>query len=505
MSPLPIKKKLITRARSLQERYPNAFLKMYGYVSDVAISDYSFESMKYSKLVKICSVSTEDWVREEQLAIEEKAQRRKKQMEEAEEKRAIIRAENQAKLELEEKEEQAISDRELLFRTIESICPKGLVKFKSEYPSASKEETIANIETIARYEVINAHKKCSWDYALEPSVPYRDWKKSFVNEWSVYFYLNNKEIDNAPQPNDRHPITFNSFGHNLLFFCPDEAIDYSLFPDVEHSSNKLQAILNSDVLFIHEVYDWLLWGGFSNHLIVFSDSNLSDKYPNLNSNHFAYLKEGLEEKRIPYCDITDEDTIRNSAAEHIIVYEVLSSKDRSIQNVINLRTLSGNRIESVGYYSLILELPADEMRFRIAQAENEVQVVINGIGFSEKHLLLPNDFVLPIERGDGYVDYRLSDVVASHNGFVRFIRLINHSWNSDTAGVVAFVQCRDKNGGLLLWQGDIFCINPTADIDERRVCDDLRLRYQVDDNGALSIPVWVMAYRNSEVIINLTK
>ena len=119
----------------------------------------------------------------------------------------------------------------------------------------------------------------------------------------------------------------------------------------------------------------------------------------------------------------------------------------------------------------------------------------------EEKILYPGEDVPPIEVGEGYREYWLSDVWKPHGAFVKVAKIGVH-WRDGWAA------CELKIGRIVegqwefLWRGDIttpvgFVVHPEARkfVKEERhnSWTDIRLRYTVGDGGILYYPNFVAA------------
>lgn len=512
-----IKKCLCKKAKSLQERYPNAFLKLFPYIPNLPMSYPSFEDLNYSELIKICSISIEEWDKEEQATIEEKEKRWKQHMEEAEQKREQARKEAAIRLKQQEEENRILAKKDEVYRSIQSACPKGFQFYMAHNPSASVDDVITNTRLIAEIEVKRRHISCSWVDALEPNVPYRSWKKSFHNKWHTYLHLNSHHLDDN---SGLEPIFFSSFGHNLLLYCRDSELDYQYLPEVEEGSKYIKAILNNEITFIEGVYDSIIpysSNSWQDRMVVFCGNQDSILY------HFAYLIEEFKLTGVQYCYDTDEEAISHTSAEHITAIELISTKERAHDNIVRLRDLTNKRIKSVCYYSFILELSKDDVILLGESRTQDVQDIVKIIDglFFELGFLYPSEEVKPVSKGDNYCDYLLSDVLRPINGFVKFIRVSGRAGD----GTVAEVKLGKMVDGAqtFLWHGDIQAIadytptNEDNDIEESAVSGkiiykDLLLRYFINEKGTFNEPTWVSAISreyqdlgNKHIVLDLTK
>lgn len=119
----------------------------------------------------------------------------------------------------------------------------------------------------------------------------------------------------------------------------------------------------------------------------------------------------------------------------------------------------------------------------------------------ENEQLFPRSRVQPIEIGDSYRDYWLSDVVKSHGAFVKFAKVGCH-WNCEWVRSEIKIGRMTEGEWEFLWRGDLFSpddfvVHPEAwrFIEEEGAHNwtDLRLRYFLNDDGSLSFPRCVAA------------
>ncbi len=112
----------------------------------------------------------------------------------------------------------------------------------------------------------------------------------------------------------------------------------------------------------------------------------------------------------------------------------------------------------------------------------------------EDDYLFPGDAIKWIGAGEGYRDYLLSQVLASHGCVIRDIRI-----NGGTA-VIQIKRCEDGNC-VDFFGAEIEKIPDSRDLndDERKMAfhsRDLIVRYQVSEDESLSHPMWHTVYRH---------
>lgn len=103
----------------------------------------------------------------------------------------------------------------------------------------------------------------------------------------------------------------------------------------------------------------------------------------------------------------------------------------------------------------------------------------------EKEFLYPAFPIMHVGIGDGYVDYLLSGVLATHGYVIRDIR---------REGSDMLVMCdkrTDKDSGRYILRINPFC-SASVEFPEILHWNELRLRYALSE-GVLGEPVWAVA------------
>ena len=110
----------------------------------------------------------------------------------------------------------------------------------------------------------------------------------------------------------------------------------------------------------------------------------------------------------------------------------------------------------------------------------------NSDPMTEKYLY-PGNAIKPREQGDGYIDYRLSEVLASHGHIIRELKV------NGEANLITY-KCIDGNRvkGYQTWIQEI----PEGRLLEKDECrmslhaQDLIVRYFMSEDGSFRKPMW---------------
>jgi len=127
-------------------------------------------------------------------------------------------------------------------------------------------------------------------------------------------------------------------------------------------------------------------------------------------------------------------------------------------------------------------------------------VLYNFAGMEDKYLY-PGEEVQPVEVGEGYRDYWLSDVLKPYGGFVKLVRVGCHWRDGWASCFVKFGRIVDGEWELL-WLGNIltpkgFVVHKEAKdfIEEEgaHTWTDVKVRYYVGEAEQLSFPNCIAA------------
>ena len=353
----------IDYAKLLVVRYPRAFLSKFGCVHIDESNRYNIKQVDSSILDYIYSTPEKE-LRE----LEERIKEGERHLSSL---RVFKDNESKHVSNQIEKESLIIAPETLQsYERLAVTCSKALARYKEAHPNDSILEILAHKEDLAYNEVVLSTPHCTWQYAVEPSINYRGWKKDFSMKWGSFFYLDDDEIDDTVP--FYHRRRFYSYGSYLLSYCKGFEWDHSFFPETEVDESKMRKIIDKEIIFINEVYDSLVRSTRPdiNYLAVFANSEQDDDF---NTFHFSYLKEKLNEMGVSYCDLNDENAIRESHSEFIHVIEFLSTRERSINNVKAIYEMRAKKVASIIYSSIIWVLTSEEMKSRINIAKGYVE------------------------------------------------------------------------------------------------------------------------------------